>query len=405
MALEDVLDAVLVGNPVMHHLFLGIDPVALGGAPFAPAVASALDLKARDLGLKLGAAARVHVLPCIAGHVGADSLAVQLAEAPHLQDERMLVVDVGTNAEIVLGTRQQVYCASSPTGPAFEGAQITHGQRAAPGAIERVRIDPVTLEPRCRVIGSDEWLETSLADNQTLRGSETLRVSEDTEQALRVSPRPTGICGSGIIEAVAEMFLAGILDEDGRFDERGPARSARVRYPARSGEYVLVPASATATGSDIVVTQSDVRAIQLGKAALYAGAKLLMAHAGYDGLDRIVLAGAFGSYISPFHAMVLGLIPDCELERVTAVGNAAGDGARIALLNRGQRREAARLAHWVKHVQTAVAPGFQDEFVAALALPHKLDAFPHLAGRLPARVPGESKRRSQRRRAAAAARP
>ncbi len=424
VALDDVLDAVLVGNPVMHHLFLGIDPVELGGAPFAPAVASALDLKARDLGLKLGPTARVHVLPCIAGHVGADSLAVQLAEAPHLQDERMLVVDVGTNAEIVLGKRDQVYCASSPTGPAFEGAQITHGQRAAPGAIERVRIDPITLEPRCRVIGSEEWLETNLADeqanNQTLRVSadrpdeetdnQTLRVladidGETEEHTLRVSPKPTGICGSGIIEAVAEMFLAGILDADGRFDESAPARSARVRFPARSGEYVLVPASATATGSDIVVTQSDVRAIQLGKAALYAGVKLLMAHAGYDGLDRVVLAGAFGSYISPFHAMVLGLIPDCELDRVTAVGNAAGDGARIALLNRDQRREAARLAHWVKHVQTAVAPGFQDEFVAALALPHKLDAFPHLAGRLPARAPAESTRRSQRRRIALPSRP
>jgi uncharacterized 2Fe-2S/4Fe-4S cluster protein (DUF4445 family) len=392
IALDDVLDAVLVGNPVMHHLFLGIDPVELGGAPFAPAVASALDLKARDLGLKFGAAARVHVLPCIAGHVGADSLAVQLAEAPHLQDERMLVVDVGTNAEIVLGKREQVYCASSPTGPAFEGAQITHGQRAAPGAIERVRIDPVTLEARCRVIGSEEWLEPE----QTLRVSETHRVLS----------KPTGICGSGIIEAVAEMFLAGILDADGRFDESAAARSPRVRFPTRTGEYVLVPASATATGSDIVVTQSDVRAIQLGKAALYAGVKLLMAHAGYDGVDRVVLAGAFGSYISPFHAMVLGLIPDCELERVTAVGNAAGDGARIALLNRDQRREAVRLARWVKHVQTAVAAEFQNEFVAALALPHKHDPFPHLAGRLPARAaPGGETRGSQRRRAAALIKP
>ncbi len=391
---DDLLDAVLVGNPVMHHLLLGIDPVELGGAPFAPAVASALDFKARDLGLKLGATARVHVLPVIAGHVGADSLAVQLAEAPHLQDERMLVVDVGTNAEIVLGQRAQVYCASSPTGPAFEGAQITHGQRAAPGAIERVRIDPVTLEPRCKVIGSDEWLEPDQTQDQTLRVSET----------LRVSPKPTGICGSGIIEAVAELFLAGLIDADGRFDETAPARTGRVRFPGRTGEYVLVPAAATATGSDLVVTQSDVRAIQLAKAALYAGVKLLMDHAGYDGVDRVVLAGAFGTYISPFHAMVLGLIPDCDLERVVAVGNAAGDGARIALLNRDQRREASRLAHWVKHVQTAIAPGFQTEFVSALALPHKLDAFPHLAGRLPARAVTET-RRSQRRRAAATVRP
>ena len=384
VALDDVLDCVLVGNPVMHHLLLGIDPVELGGAPFAPALASPLDFKARDLGLKLGVAAHVHVLPIIAGHVGADSLAVQLAEAPQQQAERMLIVDVGTNAEIVLGNRAQVYCASSPTGPAFEGAQITHGQRAAPGAIERVRIDPATLEPRVKIIGDDNWLES----DQPLTVTETFRVS------------PTGICGSGIIEAVAELFLAGLVDADGRFDEAAPERSPRVRFPGRTGEYVLVWASATATGKDIVVTQSDVRAIQLAKAALYAGVKLLMDHAGYEAVDRVVLAGAFGSYIDPFHAMVLGLIPDCALDKVVAVGNAAGDGARIALLNREQRREAARLAQWVRHVQTATAPSFQNEFVAALALPHKSDAFPHLADRLPARSASGETRRSQRRRAA-----
>jgi uncharacterized 2Fe-2S/4Fe-4S cluster protein (DUF4445 family) len=197
------------------------------------------------------------------------------------------------------------------------------------------------------------------------------------------------------------MYLAGIIDTDGRFDEEAAGRSPRVRFSGRTGAYVLVDAAHSATGADILVTQSDVRAIQLAKAALYAGARLLMAHAGYSQVDRVVLAGAFGSFISPFHAMVLGLIPDCQLDRVTAVGNAAGDGARIALLSVEQRREAARLARWVKHVQTAVAAEFQNEFVAALALPHKRDAFPHLADRLPVRATTEV-RRSQRRHAVTA---
>lgn len=375
---DDVVDLVLVGNPVMHHLLLGIDPVELGGAPFALTVAAPVDLKARDLGLKLNIAARVHVLPNIAGHVGADNLAVQLAEAPHQQDELMLVIDVGTNAEIVLGNREQVLCASSPTGPAFEGAQITHGQRAAPGAIERVRIDPTTLEPRHKVIGYDEWIEAS--------------------GAIPDSARATGICGSGIIEVVAELFTAGIIGADGRFSEAATERSPRIRFKGRTGEYVLVDSTHTATGHEIVVTQNDVRNIQLAKAALYAGAKLLMRHQGITRVDRIVLAGAFGLHIDPQYAMILGLIPDCELSKVTAVGNAAGDGARIALLNRDQRLEAARLAQWVHHLQTAVDPNFQTEFVAALGLPNAVDAFPHLEGLIPTATASGATRRSQRRR-------
>jgi uncharacterized 2Fe-2S/4Fe-4S cluster protein (DUF4445 family) len=388
----DIVDVVLVGNPVMHHLLLGLSPVELGGAPFALAVSKAVDMKARDLGLKLNPSARVHVLPCIAGHVGADNVAVQLAEAPHNQDDLMLIVDVGTNAEIVLGNRAQVLCCSSPTGPAFEGAQITHGQRAAPGAIERVRIDPVTWQPRFKLIGMEEWMEPLPTPIERGAGGEGLKA--------------TGICGSGIIEAIAELYLAGIIDRDGRFAEGGPERSARVRFndsagrPTRTGEYVLADADQTSIGKPIVVTQADVRAIQLGKAALYAGVKLLMQARGVAAVDRIVLAGAFGSYIDPKHAMVLGLIPDCELSKVVAVGNAAGDGARIALLNREARAEAARLATNNIHVQTAVAANFQNEFVGAIAIPHATDDFPHLAGVLP--VTPESNRtavrRSQRRR-------
>lgn len=395
LAPQDILDVVVVGNPVMHHLFLGIDPVELGGAPFALAISSPLDLKARDLGLKLHPAARVHVLPCIAGHVGADNVAVQLIEAVHQQEEMMLVIDVGTNAEIVLGNGERVLCASSPTGPAFEGAQITHGQRAAPGAIERVRIDPLTLEPRFKVIGCDEWIASGPA----------------------APVLATGICGSGIIEAIAELYLAGVIGADGRFVENqeqvrssglsrvngaeapttNQAHSPRVQYNGRAGQYVLAEANQTTSGRPIVITQADVRAIQLAKAALYAGVKLLMAYLGVSQVDRIVLAGAFGSFISPLHAMILGLIPDCDLDKVMAVGNAAGDGARLALLNRTQRVEAARLARWVEHVQTATEPTFQDEFVAAMAIPHAADPFPHLDNILPRPPAGPPLRRSQRR--------
>ena len=359
----DILDAVVVGNPVMHHIFLGLHPRELGGAPFTPAVSSALDLKASDLGLSFHPAARLHTLPLVAGHVGADNVAVLLAEAPDEQDEVMLIVDVGTNAEIVLGNRQRLLAASSPTGPAFEGAQITHGQRAAPGAIERVRIDPLTLEPRFKVIGYDEWIRP--------------------QSSIPHEARATGICGSGIIEAVAELFLAGIIKPDGLFDPAAAERSPRLRYQGRTGEYVLADESLTATGLPVVVTQNDIRAIQLAKAALYAGSKLLMNHWGAQQVDQVILAGAFGSFISPYHAMVLGLIPDCDLDKVVAVGNAAGDGARFALLNRELRKKASRLARWVEHVSTPLESSFQDEFVAALGLPHSRDPYPTLVAFLP----------------------
>jgi uncharacterized 2Fe-2S/4Fe-4S cluster protein (DUF4445 family) len=376
----DILDAVIVGNTVMHHILLGINPVELGRAPFALALFSPLDVKARDLGLGFNPAARVHLLPLIAGHVGADNVGVILAEAPENQDEIMLVVDVGTNAEIILGDRQQLLVASSPTGPAFEGAQITHGQRAAPGAIERVRIDPETLDAQYRVIGFDSWI-----------------VTQDDEEIPAIA-RPTGICGSGIIEAIAEMYLVGILNSSGLFNEDASKKSPRVRYQGRTGEYVLVDEEHSATGSPIVITQNDVRAIQLAKAALYAGTKLLMQKRGVKRVDRVVLAGAFGSFISPFHAMVLGLIPDCDLDKVVAVGNAAGDGARIALLNIKMRKKAEQLARWVEYIETPLAASFQDEFVAALNIPHASDLFPHLDQFLPKVVPTSTRRQEKRKR-------
>ncbi|TPI15925.1 DUF4445 domain-containing protein [Mesorhizobium sp. B4-1-3] len=352
----DILDSVFVGNPIMHHLFLGIDPTELGGAPFALAVSGAVRIKASDIGLKLNQGARLYMLPCIAGHVGADAAAVTLSEGPHRQDEMMLIVDVGTNAEIVLGNSTRVVAASSPTGPAFEGAEISGGQRAAPGAIERVRIDPDTLEPRYRVIGSELW-------------SDQPGFAESV-QATGV----TGICGSGIIEVIAEMYLSGIISEDGVIDGSLSMRSPRIVSNGRTFSYVLKEGE-----PKITITQNDVRAIQLAKAALYAGTKLLMEKQHTEHVDRIHFAGAFGSFIDPKYAMVLGLIPDCDLDKVSAVGNAAGAGARMALLNRGYRREIEDTVSRIEKIETALEPKFQEHFVYAMALPNKVDPFPKLA--------------------------
>lgn len=353
---DDIMDSVFVANPIMHHLFLGIDPTELGQAPFALAVSGALQYWAQDIGIDVNKGARVYMLPCIAGHVGADAAGATLSEGPYRQDRMMLLVDVGTNAEIILGNSSRVVAASSPTGPAFEGAEISAGQRAAPGAIERVRIDPVTLEPRFRVIGIDKW-----SDEEGF---------EEAAGAVGV----TGICGSAIIEVVAEMYLSGIISEDGVVDGTLAGKSHRIVQNGRTFSYLLRDGEPRLT-----VTQNDVRAIQLAKAALYAGIKLLMEKQGIEHVDSIRFAGAFGSFIDPKYAMVLGLIPDCDLEDVKAVGNAAGTGALMALLNRDHRREIEQMVSRIEKIETALEPNFQQLFVDAMAMPNKVDAFPNLA--------------------------
>ena len=371
---RDIYEAVIAGNTTMIHILLGIDPQELGGAPFALANRDAMDLKARDLGLRLHPSAYVHVLPSVAGHVGADNVAVLIAEEPHACEETSLIVDIGTNAEILLGSKAGIYSASSPTGPAFEGAQISFGMRAAPGAIERVRIDASTWASRFRVIGEDHWSETWQTDIGT---------------PVEEQPRhlASGICGSGIIEVVAEMFLAGIIRGDGRFNTH-PAHE-RVIWQGRRGAYVLATGDETSTGMPILVSQEDVRNVQLAKAALYAGINLLMKRAAVSRIDQIQLAGAFGSYIDPRYAMLLGLIPDAPLKCVSAVGNAAGDGARIALLNRDKRAEAAAIARRVTYIETAADPDFQTEFVSAIHIPHATDNFTHLESELKVTLHGQ----------------
>jgi len=385
LQMRDIHEAVLVGNTTMIHILLGINPQELGGAPFALANRDAMDVKARELGLRFHPSANVHIPPAEAGHVGADNVAVLIAEEPYRQREDWLIVDVGTNAEILLGNNERMYSASSPTGPAFEGAQVSYGMRAAPGAIERVRIDPATWASRFRVIGEERW-------------SDAWEIGPDAPVEAQPQHLAAGICGSGIIEVVAEMYLAGIILGDGRFNPDRPHE--RVIWQGKKGAYVLATGDQTTTGQAILVTQDDVRNIQLAKAALYAGTKLLMNRAAVGRVDRVILAGAFGSYIDPKYAMLLGLIPDCKLECVTAVGNAAGDGARIALLNRHKREEAIHYARWVTYIETAVDPDFQTEFVGAIHIPHATDAFPNLESTLGAALPkattGAGDRRERR---------
>ena len=397
---DDVVDVVFVGNPIMHHLVLGIDPTPLGVAPFALATDLPVDAMAADVGID-ARFATLHALPCIAGHVGADTAGAILAEGPHRGDDMVLLIDVGTNAEIVLGNRHGLLAASSPTGPAFEGAQISCGQRATAGAIERVRIDPATLEPRFRVIGAEMW--------------------SDEPGFAEVTARTgvTGICGSGIIEVIGEMFLAGIIDHEGSIRGEAAERSPRIVADGRTYSYVLHQRSASAAdisepdsfdaggsavsdeaGHDLRITQNDVRAIQLAKGALYAGCRLLMEHAGVETVDEVRLAGAFGSHIEPVYALLLGLIPDCDPGRVRAVGNAAGSGAARALLSADARAEIARVARQVTKIETAIEPRFQEHFVEAMGIPHATDPYSQLATvvQLPTRQaaaerPGRSRRR------------
>jgi uncharacterized 2Fe-2S/4Fe-4S cluster protein (DUF4445 family) len=355
ITVNDILEMVLVGNSTMHHLVLNLPPRDLGRAPFVPAIHHSVDIKARELGFHINPSGNIHILPTIASFIGADTSGVILAEEPHKQDENWLIIDVGTNAELVLGNRKRLVSTSTPTGPALEGAHVEYGMRAAPGAIERVVIDEKTLEPKYKVIGEEEWN----------------------------SGKVKGICGSAIIDSMAEVFRVGIIDSRGKF-KRG-VESKRIREGASGWEYVIAWAEETSIGRDIPITQQDVRQIQLAKAALFVAARTLLKRSNLETPDKIILAGGFGSYIDKEKAMLIGLIPDCPLENVYAVGNAAGDGARIALLNIEKRREIETVTRRVERFELPTDPDFQNQYMLATSLPHMKEPFPHIAHLIPHR--------------------
>jgi uncharacterized 2Fe-2S/4Fe-4S cluster protein (DUF4445 family) len=354
---NDILEMVIAGNTTMHHLFLNLPVKQLGLAPYVPAVNHDVDIKARELGLKINRSANIHVLPTISGFIGADTTAVLLAEEPHKQDENWLIIDIGTNAELVLGNKDKLICTSTPTGPALEGAHVEYGMRAAPGAMERVEIDEKTLEPRYKIIGEETW---------------------NTGKAK-------GICGSAIIDAVAELFRVGIVNARGKFiaDEGG---SKRIRKGEAGWEYVIAWENETTLQRDIPITQQDVRQIQLAKGALYVAARTLLNQFNLKEPDKILLAGGFGTYLDKTKAMLIGMIPDCPLEKVYVVGNSAGDGARIALLNVERRQEAAKVAAKVQRYELPADPNFQQQFMLAMNFPHMSEPFTHIAHLIPNRT-------------------
>ena len=351
---EDILELTMVGNTAMHHLLLKVNPEYVGVSPFPPVIHRSINVKARDLGLKVHPSANLHILPIEAGFVGADNVGVLIAEEPYHQEAMVLIIDIGTNGELLMGNRKKLLSSSCATGPALEGAHIKFGMRAAPGAIERIRINPETSEVNFKVIGEEGWH----LDHKTAKAK--------------------GICGSGIIDAIAELFRTGIIDKSGRF--RNKIQTPRLRITEGRPEFVIASKDETSIGKDITITQQDVRNVQLAKGAIYTGAKLMMRRLGIEKLDKVILAGAFGSYINKEEAMVLGMFPDCDLKNVYAVGNAAGDGARIALLNTDKRLEADEIAKKVEYIELTIEEDFQNEFIESMQIPHMNDSFPHLKG-------------------------
>ena len=337
---DKLLEIVLVGNPIMHHIFFGISPVELGQAPFTVAKRDWIDVDAKDLGFDLYAKTRMSFLPLIGGHVGADTAAAYLSQMDIMHSQTTLLVDIGTNAEIVLAKEGRVYATSSPTGPAFEGAEISSGVRATYGAIERVRIDKDTLNVRYKVIGCDAWSD------------------EPNFELAQI--KAIGICGSGIIEAIVSFAEAGVIDQSGLFVESvAPERFSKKGSTTR---FLLVDQGE----QSIYVEQVDIRSIQLAKAALSAGVSILMDYLECTEFDQVLLAGAFGAHLDARYVALLDIIPTSTEEKIISVGNAAGIGASAALLDVSKRKTIIDAVDKVVKIETATEPKFQQYFVDAM---------------------------------------
>jgi uncharacterized 2Fe-2S/4Fe-4S cluster protein (DUF4445 family) len=360
LGIEDIEDITIGFNTAMHHIFLSLNPEYVGMAPFPPVLHHSLDIKARDLGIKINPSSYMFVLPIEAGFVGADNVGVLLAEEPYKHEENQLIIDIGTNGELVLGNRHKLISSSCATGPALEGAQIAFGMRAAPGAMERIIIDTETKEVDYKVIGREAWRKYS--DPKDMKAK--------------------GICGSGILDLLAELYRAGVIAKSGVFNKKALKDHPRFRKnpDTNQPEFVLAWAEESSIDKDIVVTQKDIRQIQLAKGALYAGCKLMVKRMGLDKVDTVKIAGAFGTHVDREKALIMGLFPDCEIEMIQGVGNAAGDGCRAALLNVKKRVEANWCSRNVEYIELTVESTFQQEFMEAMQLPHMTDEFPHLEG-------------------------
>ena len=363
LAREDIEDITIGFNTAMHHILLGLNPEYVGMAPFPPVIHHSMDIKARDLCVNINPSSYLFVLPNEAGFVGADNVGVLIAEEPYKHEENQLIIDIGTNGELVLGNRHKLISSSCATGPALEGAQLSFGMRAAPGAIERIEIDPETREVNYKVIGRDAWR----------------KYSEPKEMKAK------GICGSGILDVLAELYRSGVIAKSGVFNKKALQDCPRFRINPdnRQPEFVLAWAEESSIEKDIVISQKDVRQIQLAKGALYAGCKLMVKRMGLEKVDKVKIAGAFGTHVDRTKALIMGLFPDCEIEMIQSVGNAAGDGCRAALLNVKKRVEANWCARNVEYIELTVEPTFQKDFMEAMQLPHMTDSFPHLRGIVP----------------------
>lgn len=338
---DEIYQAVVVGNTTMSHLFLGIDPTYLAPAPFIPGFRQLVTVKASELGLEILGNGTVSVLPIVAGYVGSDTVGVMLAAQADQLKGIHLMIDIGTNGEIVLVGKGRILTCSTAAGPAFEGAGVKHGMRAAEGAIERVQI------------------------------------TSDVELGIIGQEKARGICGSGLIDAIAEMLKAGIINSRGRMiyseseRERLPkALQSRIREVDGNREFILAWKEDTATGEDITITQQDIRGLQLAKGAILAGVRILLKHLGVgaEEIDQIHLAGAFGNYIQKESALGIGLLPQVSPEIIQSIGNAAGNGAQLALLSTTEMERAERLARLAEHIELSTRKEFQEEFITALTL-------------------------------------
>jgi uncharacterized 2Fe-2S/4Fe-4S cluster protein (DUF4445 family) len=362
---SDIVDLALGGNTAMHHILLKLDPQYVGLAPFPPVIHQSLDIRARDLGIGINKSSRLFILPNEAGFVGADNVCVLVCEKPHRSEELQLIIDIGTNGELVLGNKHKLISSSCATGPALEGAQLAFGMRAAPGAIERIKIDPETHDVDYKVIGREAWLKYSKPEEMQTKG----------------------ICGSGILDVLAELYSAGVVLKSGRFSKDQKSKRFRKNPDnPRQKEFVIAWADETSIGKDVVITQKDIRQIQLAKGALYTGCKLMMQRMGVEKVDTIKIAGAFGTHVDKEKALTMGLFPDCELDMVQSVGNAAGDGARVALLDREMRKDANWISRNVEYIELTVEKTFEQEFMESMQIPHMTDKFENLKGIVPDEV-------------------